>query len=125
MDTNEVGKKLVALCRENKHDEAMNTLYADDCVQVEASGPPGAPREFVGLPAIQKMSEEWYKSVKMYGFSTSDPQVHGDRFALWMEIDMEIPGVMPRAKHHEIGLYTVKNGKVSRIEFFSEPMNCG
>lgn len=123
MTTYEVGKKLVELCRANRHDEAMNTLYADDCVQVESSGPPGAPREFVGLPAIQKMSEEWYKSVTMYGFTCSEPQVHGDRFALWMEIDMEMPGV-PRGKFHEIGLYTVKNGKVSRLEFFSEPMGC-
>ena len=123
MTTHEVGQKLVSLCREGKFDEAMNTLYADDCVQRESAGPPGMPREFVGLPAIQRMSEEWNRSVTMYGFSCSDRQVNDDRFALWMEIDMEAPG-MPRAKHHEIGLYTVKNGKVSRIEFFSEPRDC-
>lgn len=123
MNAYDVGKKLVTLCREGKFDEAMNTLYADDCVQVESAGPPGQPREFRGLPAIQKMSEEWHKHVKMFGFTTSEPQVHDDRFALWMEIDMEAPG-MPRARHHEIGLYTVKNGKVSRIEFFSEPRDC-
>jgi hypothetical protein len=120
MTTNEVGTKLVALCREGKFDEAMNSLYADDCVQREADAMPGQPREWVGLPAIQKMSEEWSRNTKVFGFTCSDPQIHDDRFAVWMEIDMEMTG-MPRMKVHEIGLYTVKNGKVSRIEFFSEP----
>ena len=120
MNTNDVGKKLVELCRAGAFDDAMNTLYASDCVQIEASSQPGEPREHIGLSAIQKMSEEWNRITTIHGFTCSDPQVHGDRFAVWMEIDMTMQG-MPRMKVHEIGLYTVKADKVSRIEFFSEP----
>ena len=36
MNTLEIGKKLVELCREGKNEEAVNTLLADDVVSVEA-----------------------------------------------------------------------------------------
>ena len=41
MTTMEIAKKLVDLCRQGKNAEALDTLFADDVVSVEAGVPPG------------------------------------------------------------------------------------
>src|SRR5580692_3464195 len=40
----EIGKKYVALVKEGKGEECLNTLFAKDAVSVEAGGPPGMDR---------------------------------------------------------------------------------
>lgn len=44
MNTMQIATKLVQLCREGKNAEALNTLFAEDAVSVEAGGPPDMDR---------------------------------------------------------------------------------
>ena len=56
MNTMEIARKLVQLCREGKDEEAR-VLYANEAVSVEPIALPGIDREAKGLAAIQAKSE--------------------------------------------------------------------
>ena len=59
MNTMEIANKLVELCRQGKNTEALDTLYADDVVSVEAAVPPGMEREAKGLAAVRAKGQWW------------------------------------------------------------------
>jgi hypothetical protein len=40
MTTTEIAERLVALCRENKYEQAQTELYSDDAVSIEPEGSP-------------------------------------------------------------------------------------
>ena len=52
MNTLEIGKKLVELCREGKNEEAVNTLFSADIVSVEVGGPPGTDTVTKGMAGV-------------------------------------------------------------------------
>ncbi len=58
MNTIDIANKMVELCRQGKNMEALNTLFADDVVSVEAAAAPGMEREARGLAAV-KAKGEW------------------------------------------------------------------
>lgn len=47
MTTMEIAKKLAEFCRQGKNMDALNTLFADDAVSVEAVAMPGAQQEAI------------------------------------------------------------------------------
>ena len=49
MDTMEIAKKLVELCRQGKNDDAVTTLFSSQAVSVEAFAPPGGQQEAKGV----------------------------------------------------------------------------
>lgn len=53
MNTMDLANKMVALCREGKNHEALETLFADDMVSVEAAAMPGMEQEAKGLAAVK------------------------------------------------------------------------
>ena len=59
MNTMDIAKKMVDLCRQGKNMEALSTLFADDVVSVEAAAPPGMEREARGLSAVKAKGEWW------------------------------------------------------------------
>jgi ketosteroid isomerase-like protein len=119
--TLEVGKKLVELCQQGKSDEAMNTLYAKDVVSVEAGAPPGKSATTTGLDGVKGKAEWWYNNHEIHSMKTTGPWPHGDRFIANFTIDVT-PKAGPMAGKRfvleEAALYTVKDGKIVREEFF-------
>ena len=118
MTTMDIAKKLVGLCMQGKNDEALNTLFADDAVSVEAAGPPGASREAKGLAAIKAKSEWWLNNHDIHSFSVTGPWPHGDRFIAGFQFDVTNKSLGKRMTLDEVGLYTVHNGKIVKEEFF-------
>lgn len=122
MTTMEVGARLVDLCHAGKWRDAVEELYADDAVHVEALAHPGAEsRELPGKAAILAMDEEWSKSMTVHGQSCAGPYPHDDRFIVFMTIDVtHTAGPMAgnRSEMREACLYTVSGGKIIRAEFF-------
>ena len=116
MTTQAVADKLVALCREGKHDQAVEELYSDKCVSREM---PGMPSEFVeGKPAIIKKAEGWFENVEeMHGGEISDPLVAGKHFSCVMTFDITFKD-RGRTQDEEIAVYTVENGKIVAEQFF-------
>ncbi|HEX4871229.1 MAG TPA: nuclear transport factor 2 family protein [Nevskiaceae bacterium] len=113
MNTMQLAQALVALCREGQ--EAFDALYAADAVSVEP-GPQG--REDRGIAALKAKSAWWYGEHEVHAFSCSGPWPHGDRFILRFEIDVTHRASGQRMQMEEMGLYTVRDGKIVREEFF-------
>jgi ketosteroid isomerase-like protein len=118
MKTMEIANKLVALCREGKDEEARGLLYSDDAVSVEAGAPPGKDPEMKGLAAIRAKSEWWYANHEIHQVTITGPWPHGDRFILGFNIDVTPKASGQRFQMDEMALYTIRNGKIVREEFF-------
>jgi ketosteroid isomerase-like protein len=121
MDTKDVGEKLVALCNEGRNMEAIETLYSPDIVSVEAMGMPDMPAEMSGIAAIKGKNEWWYANHEVHSGAVDGPYPHRDRFAVKFQYDVTAksgPMQGQRFTMQEVGLYTVKDGKIVKEEFF-------
>jgi len=121
--SSEVGKKLVDLCRQGKFKEAINSLYAPNIVSVEAASGGDMPRQMEGIAAVLKKTEWWEQNHTVHGAEVNGPWPHDERFIVRFKLDVT-PKVGPapgkRMTMDEAGLYTVKDGKIVREEFFYE-----
>lgn len=118
MNTIEIAKKMVGLCRQGKNIEALNTLFADDVVSVEAAAPPGMDRVARGLAAVKAKGEWWMSNHEIHSASVSGPWPHDDRFIVGFQYEVTNKPSGQRMKMDEVGLYTVRDGKIVREEFF-------
>ncbi len=118
MNTLDIANKLVEFCRQGKNDDALNTLFSDDAVSVEAFAPPGGEQEAKGLAAIRGKGEWWVNNHEIHSASVTGPWPHGNRFVVGFQYDVTNKPSGQRMKMDEVGLYTVENGKIVREEFF-------
>jgi ketosteroid isomerase-like protein len=118
MNTMEIATKLTDLCREGKNDEALNTLYSDDVVSVEAGVPPGMEKEARGLTAVKAKGEWWQTNHEIHSGSVTGPWPHDDRFVVGFQYGVTHKPSGQRIKMDEVGLYQVRDGKIIREEFF-------
>lgn len=119
MTTLEVGKKLVELCQQGKNQEAMEALYARDIVSVEAATMgPNVPAEARGLEAVFAKGKWWYDNHTVHSATTEGPYPNGDRFIVKFSYDVTHKPANRRFKMDEMALFTVKDGKIVREEFF-------
>ena len=120
-DTLSVGKKLVALCKEGKHMEAMDELYSPHIVSVEAGAPPGGSPIAEGIAAVKGKGEWWVANHEVHKSDVQGPFPHGDRFIVRFTMDVTAksgPMAGKRFTMDEAALYTVKDGKIVHEEFF-------
>jgi hypothetical protein len=120
-NTTEVGKKLVELCKQGKHLEAVNTLYSPKVVSIEVHGNEQMPKRMEGIDAIRKKNQWWVENHEIHSGDAHGPYPHGDRFIVNFKFDVTAkagPMAGKRMKLDECGLYTVKDGKIVQEEFF-------
>ena len=118
MTTYEVAKKYVALCKEGKNGECLDTLFAKDAVSVEAAAPPGGERTAKGLEALHEKGKRWSENHTIHKAEVFGPYPHDDRFAVRFVYDVTHKPSGKRFAMDEVGLFTVANGKITREEFF-------
>ena len=121
MDTKEVGRKLVEYCNRKENIKAVDELYAKDAVSIEAVGNAQAPAEMRGIDQIRGKNQWWLDNHEIHTARAEGPFPHNDRFAVKYHYDVtakEGPMAGKRMKMDEVGVYTVKDGKVVREEFF-------
>jgi ketosteroid isomerase-like protein len=119
--TVEVAKKLVAFCKQNKNLEAVETLYADHIVSVDAHGSDQMPKRMEGKPAVLGKNKWFFENHEIHSQSAQGPWPHDDRFIVTFTIDCTAkagPMTGKRMQMTEAGLYTVKDGKIVKEEFF-------
>jgi ketosteroid isomerase-like protein len=112
MTTEEVARKVVELVRKQEWYEALDTLYADDIVSVEATAPQSR-----GKQAVRNKVDWWVEAMQVHSFTASEPFVAYDRFVVQYDADVTEKESKQRRKMSEVGVYTVKNGKIVREEF--------
>jgi ketosteroid isomerase-like protein len=118
MDTFEIGKKLVNLCREGKNEEAVNTLFSPDIVSVEAGSAPGQDPTTKGIAGVLGKGKWWIDNHIIHSANAEGPWPHGDRFIVRFTYDVTFKPENKRFTMDEAALYTVANGKVVKEEFF-------
>ena len=115
-DVREVAQGLVALCRAGKFEEAMETYYASDIVSVEADRDDAEAR---GIEAVRAKSAAFYAMFEVHGAEVSGPFVHGTQFLVGFAVDLTHKESGSRSVTEEMGLYTVRDGKISEERFFN------
>jgi ketosteroid isomerase-like protein len=118
MTTLEIGNKLVELCRQGKNHEAIEALYAPDIVSVEAAAMPGSSAETRGREGVFAKSKWWSENHTVHAAGCEGPWPHGDRFIVRFSYDITHKPSNTRRKMEEAALFTVKDGKIVREEFF-------
>jgi ketosteroid isomerase-like protein len=116
MTTREIAEAFAALCKEGNHQEAGARFWSDDIVSIEAMEGPMARIE--GRAAVEGKSAWWYANHEVHSAVTTGPFVHGDSFALIFDIDVTPKQSGQRMQMKEVGLYTVRDGKVVEERFF-------
>lgn len=117
MNTQELANKVVELVRKHAWHEALDTLYDDKIVSVEAFTMDGSSPESRGKEAVRGKVDWWVENMQVHSFSASGPFVAHDRFVVQYDADVTDKNSKQRRKLSEVGVYTVKNGKIVREEF--------
>lgn len=117
MNTGEVANRVVELTRKQAWHEAVDELYDKNVVSVEAEGMGGQSPEKRGIEAIHGKAEWWINTMEVHSFEVTGPFVAHDRFVVKYDVDVTDRNSKNRFQLSEVGVYTVKNGKIVREEF--------
>jgi SnoaL-like domain len=117
MNTEEVAQKVVELVRKQAWHEALDTLYDEDIVSVEARASEGDSPEKRGIDQVRGKTDWWVNAMEVHSFKASGPFVAHDRFVVQYDADVTDKSSKKRMQLSEVGVYTVKNGKIVREEF--------
>ena len=117
MTTEEVAKKVVELVRKQAWYEALETLYDKDIISVEAMARDGRSPETRGSEGVRGKIDWWVNSMEVHSFKVGEPFVAHDRFVVQYHVDVTDKESKNRFQMSEVGVYTVKNGKIVREEF--------
>jgi hypothetical protein len=117
MNTEQVGQKVVELVRKQAWHEALDTLYDKDIVSVEARTMDGSSPETRGIKGVREKVDWWLENMQVHSFQANGPFVAHDRFAVQFDADVTDKNSKARRQLSEVGVYTVKNGKIVREEF--------
>ncbi len=115
--TEEVAKKLVDYCHRGEWMKAVDDLYAQDIVSVEAHTMENMPAEMRGIDQVRGKTEWWEKNMEVHSAKVSGPFVARDTFVVQFDVDVTEKASKKRTQMSEVGIYTVKDGKVAREEF--------
>jgi ketosteroid isomerase-like protein len=118
MKTEEIARRLVELCRQEKWEAAQKELYAPNAVSIEPRETPGFAKETKGLPALLEKGKKFSAMVeKSHSVKVSDPVVAGNAFACTLDMDLTMKG-QGRMQMAEVCVYEVKDGKIVSERFF-------
>ncbi len=114
----QIANDFVALCRQEKYEEAINRYYADDAVHIEAMPCGKTPAKTQGKEALLKASKEWSEAHEIHACTIGDPIYSSSEFALTMSLDCTEKASGQRTQMDEIAVYSVKDGKIKTVRFF-------
>jgi ketosteroid isomerase-like protein len=118
MSTAEIAKDIVDLCRMGKYEEAINKHYSNDIVSVESMSGPGMPAEMKGIEAVRGKGQWWVENHEVHNAEVNGPYVGEDQFAVRFLFDVTHKPSGKRMQMDEMGLYTVKGGKIVHEHFY-------
>lgn len=119
MTTAEVAERFSQLAKQNNFTGILDELYAPDSESIEpARAADWGLSNVKGLDAIRKKGADWENTVaQVHGGYCSEPLVAGNYFTVAMGMDVTMKGA-GRMNMDEIAVYEVKNGKITKEQFF-------
>jgi hypothetical protein len=117
MNTEEVAQKVVELVRKQAWHEALDTLYDKNIVSTEARASEGESPEKRGIDQVRGKTDWWLQNMQVHSFKANGPFVAHDRFVVQYDADVTDKNSNKRMQLSEVGVYTVKDGKIVREEF--------
>jgi hypothetical protein len=87
MSTEEIAKKVVELTRKQAWYEALDTLYDDNIVSVEAFSMSAGSPETRGKQGVRGKIDWWVNATEVHSFEANDPFVAHDRFIVQYDAD--------------------------------------
>jgi ketosteroid isomerase-like protein len=117
MNAEQVARKVVELCRKQAWHEAIDTLYANDIVSVEARTMDSSSPETRGIEGVRRKVDWWLENMQVHDAKVTGPFVAHDRFVVQYDTDVTDKNSKKRMQLSEVGVYTVKDGKIVREEF--------
>lgn len=117
MNTQEVAKQYVNLCREGKNNQVIEELYSDNIVSKEM---PDYPGQVIteGIKAVAQKNDDWYANVEeFHSGQISDPIVADNHFSVKMAFDVTFKD-RGRQQMEEVAVFQVDNGKIVNEQFF-------
>lgn len=94
----------------------MRSMYAPDIVSVEGDG-----KETAGQDRVIKKSEDWASDKAFNGETVAGPffnSANPDQFTVYFMFDITPKATGKRMTIDEVGVYTVKNDKITREQFY-------
>ena len=109
----DLGKALVEHCRAHGDDAALwKKHYSRNFTSTEGIG-----MRWEGVKAVTAKNAEWMATHKIHGGSVEGPFVGATGFAVRFTMDVEDLTNGQRMQFDEVGVYTVKGGKIIAEEF--------
>lgn len=112
----EIAKDFTELLKQGDNEAAAEKYNADDIVSLEAMAGPMAIAN--GKEALKQKGQWWQENNEVHGGSVEGPYVNGDQFAVRFKFDITPKAAGERVTRDEVGLYTVKNGKITEERFY-------
>lgn len=116
MSTQDIANDLVALCKDGKFDEAGEKYWAENVASYEAM--PGDMAEIRGIDGVRGKGEWWTANHEVHSSEVEGPYVNGDQFVVRFKMDLTQKASGDRMTMDEVGVYTVKDGKIVEERFF-------
>lgn len=118
MSLKTLARQFVDLCNQGKNFDVMESMYAPDIVSVEGDG-----KETVGKGPVIEKSRQWVVVNTFHGEKVRGPFFSGGtdsdgQFAVHFTLEVTRKSTGQRLTLEEVGLYTVKKGKITREQFF-------
>jgi ketosteroid isomerase-like protein len=115
MGTQELAQAFTDLCKKGEFEEAGRRFWSDD---IESKEPmTGEMAVIKGRKAVEGKGTWWYENHDVHEVKVEGPYVHGDQFVVRFTMEVTPKGGK-RMAMDEVGLYTVKDGKVVEESFF-------
>ena len=116
--TASVAEELVNLCRDGRNLDAVAKLYDPNIVSIEPIGSETMPAEMSGIDAVRAKNEWWFDTYEVNSVDVQGPFVGEEQFAVRYDFETTAKASGERARMTEMALYTVKDGKIVREQFY-------
>jgi hypothetical protein len=114
--TKDVADDLVAMWKAGQFDESGDKYWADDVVSYE-NMPGNEMAEIRGKAGVKAKGDWWAANHEIHDVLVEGPYLHGDQFAVRFKMEVTPKGA-ERTTLDEIGLYTIRDGKIAEERFF-------
>lgn len=116
MNVRDVAVGFTDMLKEGRDAEAAATYNAPDIVSLEAMDGPMA--KVAGADGVRQKGEWWVANHEVHSAAVQGPYLHGDQFAVHLAYDITRKADGQRISMAEVGLYTVRDGRIVEERFF-------